>query len=250
MKWRNGLLALAFLALAFSCRAPGPDESESTPPTETQRPTEAVSGFSIPDWLPTDIEKVEPPTDIEDVVVAKIVDGDTFDDEGGRRYRLIGIDTPEDGEIGDFEAAERLRRLIQGRKVRIEVGKTALDAYGRTLAYVWMDDPSGRPVMMNQILVREGFASYFPFRDNPRYLDELWREQEKARKEGIRVWTLPVKSEPSGQYVASTGDGAELRFHRPDCSSAKQISERNRRVYSSRDEALADKRSPCRKCKP
>ncbi len=249
MKWR-ALLPLALLAISFSCSAQGPDESKGSPGSETQRPPETVSGFSIPDELPTDLEKVQPPTGLEVVVVAKIVDGDTFEDEGGTRYRTIGIDTPEDGELGDFEAAERVRRLIQGKKVQIEAGKNPRDDYGRTLAYVWMQDPSGSPVMVNQVLVREGFASYFPFRDNPRYLDEIWREQEKARKEGLRVWTLPVKPEPSGQYVASTGNGAELRFHRPDCSSAKLISERNRKVYSSRDEALADKRSPCRRCKP
>ncbi len=250
MRWRGLVLSLTFLALPFACRAQAPDESKGSPETEIQRPPETVSGFSIPEGLPSDLEKIEAPIGIEALVVARIVDGDTLEEEGGTRYRLIGIDTPEDGEDGDFEAAERLRRLIQGKKVQIEVGKTALDDYDRTLAYVWMEDPSGRPVMVNQILVREGFASYFPFRDNPKHLDELWREQEKARKGALRVWTLPVNPEPSGRYVASTGKGAELRFHRPECGSAKQVTDRNRKVYSTRDEALADKRSPCRKCKP
>lgn len=61
----------------------------------------------------------------------------------------------------------------------------------------------------------------------------------------------PAKSESKvneQSYILNTGSH---KFHKPDCSGAKQISSKNRKAYSgSREELLKAGYSPCSICKP
>ncbi len=49
------------------------------------------------------------------------------------------------------------------------------------------------------------------------------------------------------KYVLNTNS---KKFHLPDCSSAKRISQENYGTVSSREEAIADGYSPCKICNP
>lgn len=83
----------------------------------------------------------------------KVVDGDTIDVTSGR-IRFIGIDTPERGECGFYEAAAVVQALIDrsGGKVML-VGDGERDRYDRELAYVHAD---GKDV--GEVLLRFGLA--------------------------------------------------------------------------------------------
>jgi endonuclease YncB( thermonuclease family) len=82
--------------------------------------------------------------------VTKVTDGDTITVETQRRstpIRLIGVDTPEtvapNQSIGCFgpQASSYTKRALTKRIVRLEIpriGDTE-GAYGRTLAYVYLD---------------------------------------------------------------------------------------------------------------
>jgi micrococcal nuclease len=101
----------------------------------------------------------------------KVVDGDTIDidipdpkakkPKAFTRIRMWGIDTPEIEHFGKpamyygYEAAEFARKLMAGKKVRLELieGDTRCK-FGRLLAYVYL--PDGR--MYNELAVKEGFA--------------------------------------------------------------------------------------------
>ena len=48
-------------------------------------------------------------------------------------------------------------------------------------------------------------------------------------------------------YVASAKTD---KFHRPDCEWAGKISDANKITYSSRDQAIADGKTPCSVCNP
>jgi len=82
--------------------------------------------------------------------VENVTDGDTVSVEVYGQLqptRLIGVDTPEtvapDQPVGCYgkEASSYTRRTLTGRLVRLEIPRIgdSEDAYGRTLAYVYLD---------------------------------------------------------------------------------------------------------------
>ena len=76
------------------------------------------------------------------------MDGDTLVLDGGERVRLIGVDTPEtvhpNKPVERFgkEASAFTKELTDGKRVRLEFeqGSARTDRYGRTLAYVYLED--------------------------------------------------------------------------------------------------------------
>ena len=75
-------------------------------------------------------------------LVSRVVDGDTVVLADGSRVRLIGIDTPEVGECGSVAAERALRRLVEGRRVRLvdPASVQDRDRYSRQLRYVEFRD--------------------------------------------------------------------------------------------------------------
>src|SRR3989338_7085144 len=78
--------------------------------------------------------------------VVRVVDGDTIVLDGDEKVRLIGVDTPETVDprkpVQYFgkEASEFTRRMAEGKRVRLEFDQDTKDRYGRTLAYVYLED--------------------------------------------------------------------------------------------------------------
>lgn len=127
--------------------------------------------------------------------VKKIVDGDTFwvhdGTEKGLKIRFIGLDPPETRrtakkEIGFYshEATELLRRLIEGREVRLEYDVRQFDRYGRTLAYVFLRDGT----FVNAVLLKQGAAVLMTTPPNVKYVDEFVRLQSMARQNRAGLW--------------------------------------------------------------
>ena len=69
-------------------------------------------------------------------VVTRVVDGDTVELGNGETVRLVGIDTPEEGECGYDQATRRLEGLVLGRRVTLGESDEDRDGYGRLLRYV------------------------------------------------------------------------------------------------------------------
>lgn len=147
--------------------------------TPTEPPTRGPSGT---------------PAGAEDrVPVVRVVDGDTLwvlREGREEKIRLIGVDTPEvdwyggKAECFGERAGAFARRLLDGARVRLETDREALDRYGRTLAYVWLED--GR--MLNLLLVRRGFAVVTIYPPNDRYERELQDAEAGARVAGRGLW--------------------------------------------------------------
>lgn len=128
------------------------------------------------------------------VPVVRVVDGDTIWVERGgeEKVRLIGIDTPEvdwyGGEPECFgeEAGTFLRSLLEGERVTLETDRELRDRYGRTLAYVYLED--GR--MVNLLLVRRGYATVVIYPPNDRYEERLRAAERAARADPRGLWAV------------------------------------------------------------
>lgn len=128
----------------------------------------------------------------QDATVTRVYDGDTIEAlVSGRseKIRYIGIDTPEmdDSRPAVLEmardAARANRELVGGRTVRLELDVQERDRYGRLLAYVWLGD-----TLVNEWLVREGYAAASSFPPNLRHQDRLDAAQRAAERADRRLW--------------------------------------------------------------
>ena len=93
--------------------------------------------------------------------VDRVIDGDTIDVSGGRRVRLIGINTPEQGEYLYDEATAFTRDLLEGKDVGLEPGTETIDQFDRELHYVWIGDN-----LANYEIIRAGFANRYSIPPN------------------------------------------------------------------------------------
>lgn len=117
--------------------------------------------------------------------VERVSDGDSFYCEGGKRVRLIGIDTPElnQGELGRRSREALVGLMPPGSLLRLELDASPADRYGRTLAYGWRDS-----VMVNREMVRQGWALLYTVPPNVRYVESLRAAQDSARAEHAGHW--------------------------------------------------------------
>ena len=131
--------------------------------------------------------------------VMKVTDGDTITVETQGRstpVRLIGVDTTETAApgqpIGCFgrEASDYTKKVLTNRLVMLKnprIGDSE-DAYGRTLAYTWLDtNHDGRyEHLFSEDLITLGFARTTTF--SHEYRREFERLQEEAKARGVGLW--------------------------------------------------------------
>jgi len=127
-----------------------------------------------------------------DVVVERVVDGDTIVVTGGERVRLIGVDTPETADprrpVGCFgsEASAFMSRLLpEGTPVRLVGDAEPRDRYDRLLAYAYRL-PDG--LFVNAELVRQGYAVPLTIPPNVAHTGELVALAGQAREAGRGLW--------------------------------------------------------------
>ena len=132
--------------------------------------------------------------------VKKIVDGDTFwIDDGspkGLKIRLTGIDSPEPRNTGTktksffgAESTNYLKELLYNKRVRLEFDVSRYDRYGRTLAYVFLEDGT----FVNAEMVRNGYATVMTVPPNVRHAGTFTELASGARKGNKGLW----KGDPS-----------------------------------------------------
>lgn len=127
--------------------------------------------------------------------VTKVVDGDTFwadnDTKAGVKVRLIGVDAPESKnvfkkKIGYYgmEAKAYLTTLLSGKNVKLVCDVDSLDQYGRTLAYVYLEDGT----FVNADLMKNGYAMVMTIPPNVKFAAEFVKLQQDARENNRGLW--------------------------------------------------------------
>ena len=131
-------------------------------------------------------------------LVTRVVDGDTVKvriagTRGTRTVRYIGVDTPEtvkpDEPVQCFGKAASAfnERLVEGRRVRLEIGRERTDRYGRLLAYVYVRG-HGDP-FVNAELLRRGYARTLAIPPNTDRAGRFAELQRLARNKGRGLWS-------------------------------------------------------------
>ncbi len=111
----------------------------------------------------------------QQVLVTKIIDGDTLVIEGGQHVRLIGIDADEKGYTCYDPARSRLEELVLNTFVTLEADATDQDQYGRLLRYVLLDGTN-----INAQLAREGLAISRFYPADVHYKQEITEAEQYA----------------------------------------------------------------------
>jgi micrococcal nuclease len=141
--------------------------------------------------------------DYANIVVRRVVDGDTLVLASGERVRLIGIDTPEIHESDKLyrdskrsqqsvseikEMGQRsyqfVKDLVEGKVVSLEFDVEKQDKYKRLLAYVYLKD--GR--FVNAEIVKQGYASLMTYPPNVKYADLFLKLYREARENKRGLW--------------------------------------------------------------
>ncbi len=138
--------------------------------------------------------------------VKRVVDGDTLLLANDVRVRLLGVDTPEtvkpDHPVEPFgkEASAFTRDFVAGGQVRLRFDREREDKYGRTLAYVYVDD-----AMLNEELIRAGFSAaktYFNY--SPAMKKRFVAAEKEARRARRGIWSAEAVTSPASKNPATT----------------------------------------------
>jgi len=125
----------------------------------------------------------------EDVLVVRVIDGDTVELENGERVRYLGIDTPEtvhpDKPVECYgpEASERNKLLVEGKRVRLLRDGPDRDSYDRLLRYVFVGG-----TFVNGDLVWGGYAYARSYGDVQLLYQTLVQLERSAREGGRGLW--------------------------------------------------------------
>jgi len=132
--------------------------------------------------------------------VTKVTDGDTVSVKvygQVQPVRLIGVDTPETVAIGQpvgchgKEASHYTKRELADRLIRLEIPRIgdSEDAYGRTLAYIYLDEDGDGSYehLFNEDLIILGLARTTTFSHT--YRRRFERLREEAEERGMGLWS-------------------------------------------------------------
>lgn len=152
----------------------------------------------LPSGIAPALWTAEVPANAIPVALLDVTDGDTITvlaDGRRERVRLVGIDAHEAGgpyqdvECYGPQASSFLKRLL-GIDVQLwlERDQEDRDRYGRLLRWVWADFGTGEIYLLNEALVRAGYAERFRNTPNRRYVEEVIDAESFAQHYALGLW--------------------------------------------------------------
>lgn len=146
-------------------------------------------------------------SDYETGRIVRVVDGDTavvkIKNEN-QKVRFIGVDTPEYNPKRNIsqpwgkEASEFSKNLLKDQIVYLEKDVSETDKYNRLLRYIWLEPPQDlsnptyeeiENLMINGILVRDGYARAKTYKLDTKYQYELKKIEKSAKNKKLAIWS-------------------------------------------------------------
>ncbi|MDO8508449.1 MAG: thermonuclease family protein [Nanoarchaeota archaeon] len=121
--------------------------------------------------------QLSPQIEREKVTISRVIDGDTFELDDGRKIRLVNVNTPEKNIPGSELATEFLKSY---ENEIVEMEAIGTDKYDRTLARIYT------PEYLNLELVKRGLSSKFLVQKEE--LSIFADAEEKAIESSLGIW--------------------------------------------------------------
>ncbi|UCD84978.1 MAG: thermonuclease family protein [Deltaproteobacteria bacterium] len=142
--------------------------------------------------------------------VISALDGDTIVLESGQKVRYIGIDAPESylpklgvSQFYGKEPWEYNKKLVEGKKVKLELDVQEKDPTGRLLAYVYVGD-----TFVNAELVKQGHALAARYPPNTKHQDLFEKLEREAKEKKIGLWGRKIPHPKKGsEYQGKSFEG-------------------------------------------
>jgi len=134
--------------------------------------------------------------------VVRMIDGDNFETEDGRRIRLLNVDTPEEGECFREQSTKISTDLLLDQKVKIETDINNMDRFGRTLAYVFLKDGT----FVNKKLLEDGVGEFQIDTVNLKYQDILTKAAEDGHDQIKGLWSTCAPDPQKGCLIKGNVD--------------------------------------------
>jgi len=181
------------------------------------------------------------PLRAEQLVVKKVLSGESIRLTTKAKVRYTGVDAPADGYFFFEECRQANKKLVDGKQITLEYDKRRKDGNDFLLGYVYAGD-----VFVNAQLLKNGFGIAYIVPPNEKYRDLFVSLQKDARKNRRGIWAFEVPQDEA-YYIASRGS---RKFHRPGCRTARDLSFDKRVIFRTKDEALDRGYSQDWRCNP
>ena len=158
--------------------------------------------------------------------LVSVTDGDTMRvliDGQNEPVRLILVDAPETRhpdepvECYGQEATAFLTWLLSlGGELYLEQDVSERDQFGRLLRYAWLDFGGGEVYLVNEAMVRAGYAAQVTFPPDVRYEDEMREAARFAREHGYGLWSACETYAAGDTNPLGAGQEAAPQVQRPE----------------------------------
>ena len=134
--------------------------------------------------------------EVEKVTVNRVVDGDTVELTDGRKIRYLNMDTPETVKPNTpvmcygMDAKAYNKKAVDQKIIWLNFDKDPTDRYGRTLAFIYLDEENASSnnvaQSLNADMVKKGYSRAISYSPNTTYKKdfESWMVTAREAKKG------------------------------------------------------------------
>jgi endonuclease YncB( thermonuclease family) len=141
------------------------------------------------------------------LVAAQVQSGDTLIIPDGRVIKLEALHAPLDPASGlAAQAKAALQKAVAGKSLTLD--DISADRYGRLSAQVYVQNDKGKPVWLQDEMLRLGLAFLYPPAGKEDHLDDMRAAEAEARHAKRGLWGDPAYADIS----ADDADGKIGRF--------------------------------------
>lgn len=194
-KYIFGFLLILSVIVTSSCKNNRVNQFEHLNANKVRKVADEERNKVSTDSLPAAKVIKQNSVDSGFVSVTRVIDGDTFaifNIYGSEeKIRLIGVNAPESRNSGKKkkeafgeESKKYLTELLKNKRVKLEFDVQRIDKYGRTLAYVYLENG----IFLNEYLVKSGYCQVATFPPNVKYQDLFIEAERFARSNKKGLW--------------------------------------------------------------